>query len=276
MRRWPRSEELREWLEVNDPFRRDILARLADEGPLVAREIRDTSVVPWQSSGWTNNRNVTQMLEFLMMRGEVAIAGRRDGQRTWDLAERVYPDVPEVAFDEAVRLRDARRLRSLGIVRDKAPDTTPLEPGGVGDAGALVTVAGLPGQWRADTGSLTTMDEPLAGRTALLSPYDRLVYDRARARELFDFEYVLEMYKPKAKRRWGYYALPVLHHDRLVGKVDATADRKDGLLRVDAVHEDAPFTKAVREAVHAELRDLAAWLGLPLGGVAAGAKRRSR
>jgi uncharacterized protein YcaQ len=112
------------------------------------------------------------------------------------------------------------------------------------------------------------------GRTALLCPYDRLVYDRARLAELFDFAYLLEMYKPKAARRWGYYALPVLHHDRLVGKVDATADRKAGVLRVDAIHEDVPFTKAMSAAVHAELAELATWLGLHLGGPAIAARRR--
>jgi len=100
------------------------------------------------------------------------------------------------------------------------------------------------------------------GRTALLSPFDRLVYDRVCARELFDFEYTLEMYKPAAKRRWGYFALPVLHGDRLVGKVDATADRKASVLRVNAIHEDVKFARTITRAVQAELEDLASWLGL--------------
>ena len=80
--------------------------------------------------------------------------------------------------------------------------------------------------------------------------------------ELFDFEYTLEMYKPAAKRRWGYFALPVLHHERLVGKVDATADRKASVLRVHAIHEDVPFTRAATKAVQGELEDLAGWLDL--------------
>ena len=103
---------------------------------------------------------------------------------------------------------------------------------------------------------------PFDGRTALLSPFDRLVHDRDRAQELFDFEYTLEMYKPAAKRRWGYFALPVLHLDRLVGKVDAIADRKASVLRVDAIHEEVRFTRAIAKAVGAELEALAAWLGL--------------
>jgi hypothetical protein len=80
--------------------------------------------------------------------------------------------------------------------------------------------------------------------------------------DLFDFDYQLEMYKPAAQRRWGYYALPVLHGDRLVGKVDATADHDIGVLRIEAIHEDEPLTKQVARAVRAELSDLAQWLGL--------------
>jgi hypothetical protein len=106
------------------------------------------------------------------------------------------------------------------------------------------------------------LEADFEGRTALLSPFDRLVHDRARALELFDFEYTLEMYKPAAERRWGYYALPILHDDRLVGKVDAAADRKVSVLRVHAIHEDVRFTRAMTRAVQAELEDLASWLGL--------------
>ena len=100
------------------------------------------------------------------------------------------------------------------------------------------------------------------GAPALLSPFDRLIHDRVRTQELFDFEYTLEMYKPAAKRRWGYFALPVLHDDRLVGKVDASADRKSSVLRVHAIHEDVTFTPLLTKAVRVELADLAAWLGL--------------
>ena len=98
--------------------------------------------------------------------------------------------------------------------------------------------------------------------TALLSPFDRLIHDRVRAEGLFGFEYTLEMYKPAAKRRWGYFALPILHHDRLVGKLDAIADREASVLRVNAIHEDVTFTRAMTNAVQAELDELASWLGL--------------
>ena len=255
----PSREMPREWLRVNDRFRLDILDRLGSSGSLMSRDIPDTSVVPWPSTGWTNDRNVTQMLEFLAARGEIAIAGRRGRQRIWDLAERVYPaDTPIVPLDEARRTRNERRLRSLGIAREKAT-AVPVEPWDVGHAGEPAIVDGVPGTWRVHPEAL---GDTFEGRTALLSPFDRLIHDRARALDLFDFEYVLEMYKPKDKRRWGYFALPVLHHDRLVGKVDASADRKSSKLHVHAIHEDVRFTRAITAAVHAELEALASWLGL--------------
>jgi uncharacterized protein YcaQ len=252
-------ERTHAWIRDNDRFRRDIVKLLRRSGPMTSRDIPDTCVVPWASTGWTNNRNVTQMLEFLMMRGEVAIAGRVGRERLWDLAERVYPaDVVVPSVDDAHRLRNERRLASLGIARQKST-TMPLEPVDVGEAGEPAVVEGTKGEWRVDPAAL---GEDFDGRTALLSPFDRLVYDRVRAQELFDFEYTLEMYKPKALRRWGYFALPVLHDDRLVGKVDATADRKASVLRVHAIHEDVRFTRTITRAVQAELEDLASWLGL--------------
>ncbi len=117
------------------------------------------------------------------------------------------------------------------------------------------------GQWRVDP---ALMGQPFTGRAALLSPFDRFLHDRKRMSEVFEFEYVLEMYKPAENRRWGYYALPILYGDRLVGKLDAGADRKDGVLRVAAVHRDVTFSKAMTEAVDREIRDLARWLDLDL------------
>jgi uncharacterized protein len=256
--RYTAQSGVQAWVEANDRFRRDVLARLRDAGPLLSRDVPDTSQVPWGSTGWTNNRNVTQMLELLSARGEVAIAGRIGRQRLWDVADRVYPTFEPLPAAEARRRREERRLRSLGIARAKTA-VVPGEPISVGDAGVPVTVEGQDGEWRADPDAL---DQPFTGRTALLSPFDRLIHDRDRAQSLFDFEYILEMYKPAAARRWGYFALPVLHHDRLVGKLDAKADRKAGTLAVNALHEDVRFTKTMRAAVDAEIEALAAWLGL--------------
>lgn len=257
----PWREGNRRWVRANDACRRDILRRLAAEGPLRSRDLPDTCAVPWRSSGWTNNRNVTKLLEFMEQRGEVAVAGRRGGEKLWDLAERVYPDDPAVPKEEARRLRDERRLRSLGIARARGPACL-VEPTDVGEVGEPAVVEGVRGAWRVDPSQLDRLDQPFAGRAALLSPIDRLVYDRKRMAELFEFDYQLEMYKPAAKRRWGYYALPILYGDRLVGKVDATADRAAGLLRVRAVHRDVEFDAEMTAAVHREIEDLARWLDL--------------
>jgi hypothetical protein len=255
----PAYERTREWLADNDGFRRDILARLAGSGPMTSRDIPDTSVVPWPSSGWTNNRNVTQMLEILMLRGEVAISGRVGRERVWNLPERVYPaDVAIPSVEAATRVRNERRLASLGIARRKTR-AVPVEAVDVGEAGEPAVVDGVKGEWRMDPGALR---DAFAGRAALLSPFDRLIHDRVRALELFEFEYTLEMYKPADKRRWGFYALPILHEDRLIGKLDARADRDASVLRVRAIHEDLPFTRAIRDAVDAEIAALTAWLGL--------------
>ncbi len=249
-----------QWLEANDAFRRDILGLLQDRGPLLSRDIPDTSAVPWPSSGWTNNRNITKMLELLAHRGQVAISARKGRERYWDLPERVYAAEPHpLAADAATTYRNERRLAALGIARATGP-VIPGESPYVGGAGEEAEVEGVPGTWRVHPAYLD--QATFTGRTALLSPFDRLVHDRVRAEQLFDFEYVLEMYKPAAKRRWGYFALPVLHEDRLVGKLDATADRKAGALVVNATHEDLPLTDAVRTGIDAEIADLAAWLGL--------------
>lgn len=255
----PRDERGRQWLQANDRFRRDVLALLGRSGPLASRDIPDTSTVPWPSTGWTNDRNVTRMLEYLVIRGEVAVPARSGRQRLFDLGERVYPaDIEIPSVEEATRRRNELRLVSLGIARRKAR-ATPIEAVDVGESGEPAVVEGVKGEWRVDPAALA---DEFAGRTALLSPFDRLIHDRVRAKELFDFEYVLEMYKPVASRRWGFYALPILHDDRLVGKLDARADRDASVLRVNAIHEDVPFTRAMRKAVDTEIADLASWLGL--------------
>lgn len=257
----PMHQFMAQWFDKNEPFRRDLLALLETQGPLLSRDIPDTSIEPWPSSGWTNNRNVTKMLEALALRGYIAISGRKGRQRYWDVPERVYPPgLASLDLEAATRQRNERRLAALGIARSSGPQI-PGESPYVGDAGEEAVVEGTPGTWRVHP---AYVGRPFRGRTALLSPFDRLIHDRVRAEQVFDFEYILEMYKPKDKRRWGYFALPVLHDDRLIGKLDATADRKAGMLVVHAIHEDVRFTEAMTTAVHAEIDDLAAWLGLKL------------
>lgn len=250
---WPGAGPLKdweveraEWVEANNGCRRDVLDALRSDGPLPTSALPDTCEVPWRSSGWNNNRNVQRLLALMVQRGEVATVGRQGREPLWDLADRVYPDDPVPDLEEARQELAERELRSLGIVRRST-------------AGEPAVVDGVRGTWQVDP---TLLDGPLDGRAALLSPFDRLVQDRKRLMDLFGFDYQLEMYKPVEQRRWGYYALPVLYGDRLVGKLDAAADRAEGALVVRALHEDEPFTPDVAETVWAEVEDLARWLDL--------------
>jgi uncharacterized protein YcaQ len=245
-----RGGRVRAWLAANAPFRRYVLAQLKARGPLASRELEDRSTVSWQSTGWTHDRNVSQMLEFLGARGEIAISRREGNQRIWDLAERVLPvGMPAMTAAEAGRVLAQRRLRALGIARPKM----------VGPVGTPAEVEGVAGQWVVDA---ELLERPFGGRTALLSPFDRLVYDRERALALFGFDFKLEIYFPEAKRRWGYYVLPVLHGDRLVAKADVRANRKEGVLLVPALHMEANTSSDDVDAARSELNGLAHWLAL--------------
>ena len=171
------------------------------------------------------------------------------------------------AWRRSIRRTRGADATSAGSARWASPGRsrpeTPNEPNDVGDAGEPAVVDGVKGTWRVDPRVLAAVREhPFEGRTALLSPFDRLIHDRKRTLELFGFDYALEMYKPAAKRQWGYYALPILHGDRLVGKLDAAADRAAGVLVVHAIHEDEPFGPALRRAVDDEVEALGRWLGL--------------
>ena len=252
------QEDLADWVATNEGCRHDVLAHLRSEGPTPARDLPDTCEVPWRSSGWTNDKNVMKLLECLEARGEVAVASREGRERRWDLAERVHPGDPAVPGEEAHRTLARRRLQALGLARGRALEAW-HEPYQVRDVGEPARVEGVRGPWRVDP---QLLDGQFEGRTAILSPLDRLVFDRKRMGELFEFDYQLEMYKPAAKRQWGYWAMPVLDADELVGKVDATADREAGVLLVDAVHEDGDWSTARRTRVHREVDRLADWLGL--------------
>ena len=241
------------WMADNADFREHVVSTLREKGPLRSRDIEDRSAKDWASRGWTNQRNTIQMLDWLSAMGVTAVTARAGADRVWDLAERVLPvDAPRISLADAERELARRRLRRQGVIRVGSAED-------VGDLGVEATIKGLRGKWRVEP---ELLERKFRGRTALLSPFDRLVYDRGVTKALFDFDYKLEIYVPVAKRRWGYYVLPALVGERLVGRVDAKRDEKAGVLRVPALHLQPGATDDDLAAVRAELDELAAWLKL--------------
>jgi uncharacterized protein len=194
----------RDFLRENARFRRYILRELERRGPLLSRDLEDRSAAGRDSHRWYGSRYVGRMLELLHVRGEIAVVGRRGGQRLWDVAERWYPKTEVVPIREAEGILAEQRFRALGVR---------LERGG----------------WRAHP---DVSDDRVPDRATLLSPFDRLLHDRDRAEALFGFRYRLEMYVPAAKREYGYYVLPLLAGDRIVGRAEPRFDRRRGRLEL--------------------------------------------
>jgi uncharacterized protein YcaQ len=247
------GRRIRTWMSDNAAFREHVIAELRRRGALRSRDIQDIAAKDWASRGWTNKRNTSQMLDWLSAMGVVAVVGRAGADRVWDLAERWLPvDSPRVPLAEAQRELARRRLRRQGVIRVGSSE----DPG---DIGFEASIDGVRGKWRVQP---ELLDRPFEGRAALLSPFDRLVYDRNVTKALFDFDYRLEIYVPVEKRRWGFYVLPFLNGERLAGRADARADQKAGVLRVPALHLEPGATEADLRAATAELEALAAWLGV--------------
>jgi uncharacterized protein len=222
----------REYLRENAPFRRYVLRELEQRGPLLSREIEDHRPSGREGHRWWGERKMGLMLGVLNALGEVAVVGRRGRQRVWDLAERWYPETERVPWGEAKRRIEDKRLRSLGVELRR---------------GRLVAHP-------------AAVDGPVPPtRITFLSPFDRLIHDRDRALALWDFFYRLEMYVPKAKREYGYYVLPILRGDRVVGRIEPLHDRKTGELRVLGT-----WWEGRKYSVDRPLKDLARWLGARL------------
>jgi uncharacterized protein len=225
--RLKRDQWEREFLQEQAGLRRYVLRELERRGPLLSRELEHEAARADEHHVWWGTRaQLTWMLELLHRRGRLAVVGRQDGQRVWDLAERWLPKTATVPLREARHLLAEKRRRALGVWLEK-------------------------GEWHAHP---DVDDSPVPERVTLLSPFDRLVHDRDRAEALFGFHYRLEMYVPRAKREYGYYVLPLLVGDRLVGRAEPRFDRKTKTLELLGAWGD---TSRLDEA----LDELAAFLG---------------
>ncbi|HEU4481346.1 MAG TPA: crosslink repair DNA glycosylase YcaQ family protein [Actinomycetota bacterium] len=278
-REWERRTKA--WIADNASLRRHILRRLRAEGPLRSRDIQDKSVRSWRSTGWTAGKNVGRMLDLMWISGEITIAGRDGVERLWDLSERWFPDHtprrPLGPVQLVTRCAEIS-LRRLGVAtpqqirkhftRDDYPgldrvlqrllEAGTVVPVEVSDGGSR-----WPGRWlihRSDLPTLDDLDDTWEPRTSLLSPFDNLICDRARTERVFDFNYRIEIYVPKAERRFGYYALPVLFGDRFVARLDARVDRAEGALVLNQVHPEVPNTP--REAVSSTVAEIDRLAGL--------------
>lgn len=233
------ASQNRAWLTANEEFRRYVLDRLRDSGPLPGNAIEDRAAVSWTSTGWTNGRNVERMLDILWKQGVVMIAGRDGLRRLWGLAD--FPAVEDLPQEDVVARAAEHALRALGVARARDVErhfTIGRYPGLDLERAAWarpVLVEGGSEQWWVHRDVLVLLDEEWRPRTTLLSPFDNLICDRGRTERLWDFAYRNEMYVPKHKRRFGCYVMPVLAGERLIGRVVARMDRRRGELVVEGV-----------------------------------------
>jgi uncharacterized protein len=277
MRRYLRGDNarrryVRTWMELNETFARYVLRELRRRGPLRARDLEDRAVVRWRTGGWNDerSRHVGMMLDLLWSQGKVMIVGRDGQQRVWDLAERSLPmqqtprlpqaEVARRLIDRQLRARGVDRVQGFGWAFEGRPPGWERALASLVREGVVVPVEveGLPGEQFAHRDLL---DAPFRGRTTLLSPFDDLISDRDRTERLFDFRFRLEIYVPKAKREYGYFVLPILQGDRLVGRIDPQFDRRAKVLRVHAVHAEDDAPASAWPAVRRTIDELASWLG---------------
>ncbi len=273
------------WMRANLPLRRQVLSRLRREGPLATSAFDGREAVSWHSTGWTNEPNASQMLEYLSAEGRVLVAGRAGQERLWDLTERCVPAKAMVSTATPTKLvRDAtvRSLRALGIatstqianmlplaVRESVQQRmASLVASGEFVPARVVSGDGtLKGRWyvhAADAARIPALERGWSGRTTLLSPFDTLIHDRARAEALFGMRYRIEIYVPPAKRQYGYFAMPILRNDELIGRIDPRVDREHDAFVVNAVHLEPGTTRdrATGRAVARALDDLAQFTGM--------------
>jgi len=224
----------KQFMQEQSGLRRYILRELERRGPLPSRELEHHAARADERTVWWGTRaHMTWMLELLHSRGKIAVAGRLTGQRLWDIAERVWPETETVPLADARRILADKQFRAQGVRLERT---------------------GFVAHPEAEDGRIPT-------RVTFLSPFDGLVKNRDRAEALWDFFYRLEMYVPKTKREYGYYVLPILRGDRVIGRIEPIYDRKLGTLLVNAVFAEPGAPEGAGPGIATAVRRLARWLG---------------
>ena len=254
------SQRVRAWIEVNAALKAHILARLEADGPLPSKALAGPEAVPWESLGWTSGSAVSRMLSFLDRKGLVMTVGRRGNQKLWHLRDAWLPAWADQALpteEETVRLACQRSLKALGVanrkqinnhfMRNMYPNLDErLKELAAEEVVLPARIEGEAGPWEGEwfihreTAPLlaSIRGDGWEPRTVFLSPFDNLICDRERTEQLFDFHYRIEIYVPKAKRRYGYYVMPLLHGDRFIGRMDSRLDRKTGIYHIHALYPE--------------------------------------
>lgn len=286
MRRYGRSgsswsKRLSKWVNENEEFKNYILSEIDQRGPLLTKDFDDQSKVPWESGGWTTGRSVAYMINYLWTTGELMVSKREGLKRWWDHSHRVLSrDELESGWtaEQVTRYAAQKSLKALGIGRardigrhfvegryhnlNKVLDKLQRE-------GVIIPVEieGWPDQWFIHRDNLPLVETIQNGswqpRTTLLSPFDNLIRDRDRTELMWNFFYRIEIYVPQAKREYGYYVLPILHGEELIGRISPRMDRKKKLLDVEAVYVEPTTTldEATGTAVREAIENLAHFLG---------------
>ncbi len=280
-----RDVRVRQWLAANERARADIREQLSGSDPRRPQELDVAPIEHWRSDGWSDGRNLSMLLDLMWRNGEVMV-GARDGLRKLyvDAAEWFeWEPEPELTAEEAERCAVRIALRGLGLAterqisnhftRDGYPDLDQRvqELVEAGDAFEVAVVDDdekeLDGPWYLSAEAAAALEDVRAsgwqGRTTLLSPFDNLIADRERTRQLWNFDYKAEIYVPKAQRVYGHYVMPILHGASLAGRVDPQFDRNEGVLRVKAIHYEPGWAedRGVRSGLTAAAKSLASFLG---------------
>lgn len=262
---------------------RYVLDQLRENGPMLSRDIEDHS--ERYEHVWWSGRHVPRVLQHLWTRGDVMIVGREGKQRLWGLTDDFLPDSVDRSVwkdDRITRVAAARAIRALGtatpkqiryhftrgrypnlsLVLDDMVRTGEIERVEITENGEL-----LSGAWYIHADDVSLADAVARGefapRTTLLSPFDNLICDRDRTELLWDFYFRIEIYVPKAKREYGYYVLPILHGDELVGRIDPKFDRKTSTLHIYNVYREpkSPRNKRMLKQIRTAVESLGAFLG---------------